>query len=122
MILKQVQFYNYRPKKDKSCSLTFITDLEVSSEDIKQFHESLDQRGIIYFSEKGELTQSEIEEIDKTEIEIQGKTKAQRLRGVLYCVWSKMDHPKYSLYEDFKDFYALKMEEIIEHYKDKLDD
>lgn len=115
MILKQVQFYNYRPKKDKSCSLTFITDLEVSSEDIKKFHESLDQRGIIYFSEKGELTQSEIEEIDKTEIELQGKTKAQRLRNVL-IVYAKQNNL------DLSSFYSTEMEKIIEHYKGKLDD
>ncbi len=121
MILKQVQFYNYRPKKDKSCSLTFITDLEVSSEDIKQFHESLDQRGIIYFSEKGELTQSEIEEIENVDIELEGKTKNKRLISVIWRNCEKY-HGRKPTKKESHLYYHNEMEKIIEHYKGKLDD
>lgn len=115
-ILLQAQFTGYRPKKDKSASLTFSSDLEVSSEQIKQFHELLDQRGIIYFSTKGELTQEEVDELDKVDIELEGKSKSQRLRSVLFILWKQEGEQG-----DFKDFYSERMEKLIQMIKDRLD-
>ena len=115
-VLLQSQFTGYRPKKDKSCALTFTSDLEVSSEDIKIFHELLDQRGIIYFSPKGDLTQEEIDSIDSVDLELEGKSKSQRLRNVLYVYWEQTGKVA-----EFKDFYSTWMEKIIQGIKDKLD-
>ena len=115
-ILLQCQLTGYRPKKDKSCALTFTSDLEVNSEQIKQFHESLESRGIIYFSVKGELTQAELDEIDNVDIELEGKSKSQRLRSVIYILWTQQGEPG-----EFRDFYSNYMEKIIENIKDKLD-
>lgn len=115
-IILQSQFTGYRPKKDKSCAITFTSDLEVNSEQIKQFHELLDQRGIVYFSVKGELTQAEIDEIDSVDIELEGKSKSQRLRAVLYILWEQSGS-----IGDFKNFYSEWMEKIIQGIKDKLD-
>lgn len=44
------------------------------------------------------------------------KTKAQRLRAVLYRLWQSNSEG----YTDFEQFYAAKMERIIEHYKGKI--
>lgn len=115
-ILLQTQFTGYRPKKDKSVSLSFTSDLEVSSEQIKQFHELLDQRGIVYFSVKGELTHEEVDQLDNVDIELEGKSKSQRLRSVLFILWKQEGEQ-----QDFKDFYSQKMESLIQHFKDKLD-
>jgi len=98
-----------------------LTDLEVSSEDIKKFHESLDQRGIIYFSEKGELTQSEIEEIENVDIELEGKTKNKRLISVIWRNCEKY-HGRKPTKKESHLYYHNEMEKIIEHYKGKLDD
>ena len=115
-LLIQGQFNSYRPKKDKSCSLTFVTDLEVDSEQIKQFHESLDSRGILFFSVKGELTQQEIDEIDAVDLELEGKSKSQRLRNVLYVLWTQEGSKG-----NFKEYYSDRMEKLIQQIKDKLD-
>ena len=116
-LLLQVSFNSYRPKKDKSCSLNFITDLEVSSDDIKNFHELLDSRGILYYKNHGELTQEEVDELDNVDVELEGKTKSQRMRAVLFVYWTQLGEQG-----EFKEFYSIQMEKMIEHYKSKLDD
>ena len=115
-ILKQVSLNGYRPKKDKSCSITFVTDLEVSSEDIKELHELLDKRGILYFTDKGELTQDEIDELDNVDLELEGKSMSQRLRSVLFVYYDQLGRQG-----DFKDFYKSYMNKQIENIKSKLD-
>ena len=46
------------------------------------------------------------------------KSKAQRLRAVLYRVWENKYKDKYNTFELF---YNSEMERILEHYKDKID-
>lgn len=116
-ILTQVTLDSYRRRKDRSCSFTFITDLEVSSDEIRTFDELLDTRGILYYKSKGNLTQEEVDELDNVDIELGGKTKSKRLRNVLFILWSQEGKKG-----DFKDFYSHKMEEIIEHFKGKLNE
>jgi hypothetical protein len=50
------------------------------------------------------------------------RTKAQRLRGVLFKL-HEQENAKIPLnfQTSFDDFYAKKMEEIINHFKSKLD-
>lgn len=44
------------------------------------------------------------------------KTPGQRLRAVLFILWSQSGKPG-----DFEDFYRQRMERLIEQYKAKLD-
>ena len=113
-IIRSVILDGATRKKDKSVSLRFTTTLEQSSEEFMEVDKVLDTYGIIYFSDRDTLTQREIEEIEKVDIEIEGKTKSQRLRNVLHVYNSQNDNI------DFKEFYATEMERIIEHYKSKL--
>ena len=115
-LLKQVILDRANRRKDRSVSLTFITDLEQSSDEFKSIDELLNTNGIIYFKPSGTLTQKEVDEIDSSDLEVEGKTKSQRLRNVLYVMWEHIGSV-----DSFKDFYSNKMEEIIQHYKDKLD-
>jgi hypothetical protein len=94
--------------------MTFTTQLEQSKEEMSDIDGELGQNGILYFKPSGELTQQEIDEINNTEIEVEGKTLSQRLRNVLY-VYNEQNQQ-----EDFKEFYATEMNKIIEHYKSKL--
>jgi len=48
--------------------------------------------------------------------EIQGKTKSERLRSVLYLNF-KQDSKGY---KNFDDYYKFQMEHLIEHFKKKL--
>ena len=115
-IVRSVILEGATRKKDKSVSLRFTTSLEQSSEEFMEIDKVLDSHGILYFSDRDNLTQQEIDEIEKVDIEIEGKTKSQRLRNVLYVLWTQSDKEKTK-----SEFYAQKMEEIIEHFKSKLE-
>lgn len=113
-LLRQVTLNRANRKADRSVSMTFTTQLEESSEGFMEIDATLNQSGILYFKPSGTLTDKEIKELDNTEIEVEGKTKSQRLRNVLYR-YNEQNQNK-----DFKEFYDIEMERIIEHYKSKL--
>ena len=115
--IKQATFTKYNTRKDKSCALTFVTDYEITADDVAELHRVLDHHGIVYFSDKGKLTKEEIEAIDEVDIELEGKSKSQRLRNVLYILWQQQGESG-----EFKDFYSKWMEKIIQNFKDKLED
>jgi len=118
-LLRQVTLDRASRKKDKSVTLTFITSLEQSSEEFLEVDKLLDTTGLLYFKSQGNLTTSELDELDAIDLEIEGKTKSQRLRNTLYVMWEQK-FKQYSV-PTFKDFYATEMEKIIEHYKGKLE-
>jgi hypothetical protein len=114
-LLRQVNLNRANRKADKSVSITFVTQLEQTSEDFIEIDENLGQNGVLYFKPNGELTTKEIEEISKTEIEVEGKTKSQRLRNVLYRLWEQTENSI-----TFNEFYSQRMEQLIEQIKDRL--
>jgi len=114
-ILRTVVLDRINRKKDKSVSITFITDNEQTSEQFMELDKQLDQRGILYFKPKGLLTTAEADELDNVDIELEGKTQSQRLRNVLFVYWQQSNSNI-----DFKQFYKSETEKIIEHYKGKL--
>ncbi len=60
----------------------------------------------------------EIDKFDPATLDIpKEKSPAKRLRAVLYRVWEK-DKQGYS---SFEQYYPIKMNELINHFKDKLD-
>ena len=113
-LLIQVTLDRSNRRKDKSVSLTFITQLEQTSEEFMKIDSLLNDSGVLYFKSNGNLTKEEINALDDVEIEVEGKTKSQRLRNVLY-IYNKQNKDI-----DFKNFYADEMERIIKHYRDKL--
>ena len=114
-LIRAVTITKATRKVDKTATITVTTNIEESPEDLMEVDKLIGRSGIWYFSEKGTLTKQETDEIDKVEIEVEGKTKSQRLRSVLY-VYCQQEG------KDFKEFYASEMDRIIEHYKDKLED
>jgi len=115
-IIRQVELLRANRKADKSVSLTFVTDLEQTTEEFMEIDENVQTRGILYYSQRGQLTQQEVDELDNVDIELEGKTKSQRLRAVLFIEWKQNGEQG-----EFKDFYADRMEKIIQHYKDRLE-
>jgi len=110
-------------KKDKSISLRFTTQLEQSSEQLMEMDKVLDNSGVLFFKSNGNLTTEEVKELESVEIEVEGKTKSQRLRNTLYVYHKQLGESNKIIQNiSFTDFYASKMEEIIEHYKGKLVD
>jgi hypothetical protein len=114
-LLRQVTLNRANRKADRSVSMTFTTQLEESSEGFMEIDSILNQNGILYFKPSGELTQQEIDEIEKSNIEVEGKSKSQRLRNVLYRLWEQSETEV-----NFNDFYSQRMEQLIEQIKDRL--
>ena len=56
-------------------------------------------------------------EVPKEDIEDKSKSPSKRLRAVLYKLFMQQGGQKV----DFEQWYRVKMETIIEHYKGKLD-
>lgn len=107
----------YQRRKDRSVSLRFITQEKTSAE-LMEIDAALEMYGVLYFRGKEKLSNDEVDELDKIELDIfdQPKTQSQRLRGVLYKVFEKEGSKG-----DFKTFYKQKTDKIIQHFKDKLD-
>lgn len=53
----------------------------------------------------------------KTDFDSPGKTPSQRLRGVFYRIWEK----KNDGYKDFNLYYEFHLEQLITHFKAKID-
>jgi ribosome-associated translation inhibitor RaiA len=123
-ILRQVTLQRAARKSDKSISISFVTSLEETTEAFMEVDRLVNTSGVIYYSEKGTLTQQEKDEIDKVEIEVEGKTKSQRMKSVLHVLWTQRDCSNKDAinFKPFDQFYADEMERIISHYKDKLED
>ncbi len=113
-LLIQVTLDRANRKKDKSVSLTFVTQLEQNSSQFMEIDEKIGESGVMFFKPSGNLTKEEIKELENSEIEVEGKTKSQRLRNVL-IVYAKQNG------QELSTFYASEMERIIEHYKSKLE-
>lgn len=109
-------------KKDKSVVLRFTTQLEQSSEEFMEMDKVLNESGVLYFKPNGELTTEEVEELSGAQIEVEGKSKSQRLRNTLYVLYTQKDcsDKNKGVYCDFKEFYSNELNRIIEHYKQKL--
>jgi hypothetical protein len=115
-ILKQVTLTKASRKADKSVSIQFVTDTEQTPEELMEMDRMISTRGILYYSDRGELTQAEIDELDNVDIELEGKTQSQRMRSVMYIYWQQLGESG-----EFKEFYKKYTEKIIQNIKDKLD-
>jgi hypothetical protein len=98
-------------KADGGMSLRFSTQ-ELSVEDKVKAGEFVNQYGWLLFS----ANEFKDDEVPTENAPVDGwKTPSQRLRGVLYVLWSEKKEG------EFNTFYVKKMEEIIEHFKGKIE-
>ena len=114
-ILRQCTLTRANRKVDKSISMTFVTELEQSSEEFMEIDRSLSCNGILYFKSYGELTTQEIKELDKVDIEVNGKTKSQKLRSALFVLWKKTNPIMTK-----EEFYSHHMEKFINHITNQI--
>jgi len=115
-LLRTVTLDRASRKKDKSVSLTFITNTEQSSDEFMEIDKALNESGVLYFKPEGTLTQKEIDQIESVKITKTGKTKSQRLRLALYREWeqSGVDY-------DAQLYYDIQMENRIQEIINGLD-
>lgn len=103
-----------RTRKDKTVALTLGTQ-ELTPEQAGELFSINGQLITAYLSVKG-ISQDDKEIIDTIEPDSTGRTPSQRLRNVLYILWTQDN-------EGFKDknlHYIHHMEKIIEHLKSKI--
>jgi hypothetical protein len=70
----------------------------------------------IYLSPKETINQKEVDQVDKLNPEIGGKTQSQRLRNVLFKLYDQNNEG----HKTFDAFYHYHTEVIIEHLKKKI--
>lgn len=108
----------YQRRKDRSVTLRFVTQ-ELTSSEVMNIDSTLDQFGVIYFRGQEKMNSDEIEELDAIDLDVynEPKSQSQRLRNVLFVIWKQEGEQG-----DFKKYYKQKTEEIIQHFKNKLED
>lgn len=114
-ILKEVVLDRVSRKKDKSISITFITNMEQTPKQLMELDEQLSTSGHLFYKPSGNLSELELKELDKLDLEVNGKTRSQRLRGAIMVL-----HKKTGSIDSKEDFYVRFMEKFIKHVVDKI--
>lgn len=116
MITIPAQIESVATRKDKTLKLTIGTS-ELSPHQTAELI-TMNQQ-FCYLAIKPEhFAQKELDSIEemKTDFDNQ-KSHCQRLRSVLFLNWKSKNEG----YNEFLNYYINKMENIIEHYKNKID-
>lgn len=110
----------YRPKVDGGFSVTFSTNILRSDE--KQVIDAMYQNlCAVMVKSNGvndvKFDSDEVEAFDSVDMDLidNKKTPSQRLRNVFYRLWEQEGKQG-----EFKEFYRVKMETLVEHFKQKL--
>lgn len=100
----------------KDCKLTFVTQEEVPPELLTPILSKIGKTGWLSFL-VGERRIDTLDVVTLPELQQDKgeKTKAQRLRNVLYVLWESEGKPGTS-----EEFYNIKMEQFIDFVKEKL--
>ena len=116
MILLPAQLEGVRTRKDRTLSLSFGTQ-ELSPDKMGQLM-TMNQSVCFVAVKPDPFSKEETNLIAdlKADIELQAKTPAQRLRGVLFRLWEQQGDT-----EDFTTYYEREMHKITEHFKSKLE-
>lgn len=111
---------SYRSLKDKTFKLVFQTN-ELNPEQVLYLQQNLQAFGYLAFKqeqfERNDLDFLDELSSDKESLEAIGKTKSQQLRAVLYRLWQQNNEG----YKDFDNYYSFKMNQLVTHFKNKLD-
>ena len=116
MIIIPAILESFRSLKDRTYKVIFETN-ELTPEQLTGIGVSISKFGYIAFKEMpfGEKDKCFLDTI-KVDYDDTGKTKGQRLRGVLYRCFENDPEG----YDVFDDYYNHHMEKIINHFKKKL--
>lgn len=101
--------------KDKSVNITLLTQ-ELSPSKAGEIFRLQGSLVVVYLSEK-EISQKEIDQVDKLDPDLGGKTQSQRLRNVLYKLFEQNSEG----FQNFDIYYKSKTDKIIEHLKTKIE-
>ncbi len=116
MIILDAQVEAIATRKDKTVKVTLGTQEMRDVGELFQLQNQLVSVGI----STGQLTDDEIELLRESKFGIDqmptGKSPSQRLRGVLWHIWTNDNGG----FDQFENFYNHKIETIISHFKNQL--
>lgn len=110
VILEKMQ-----PLVDRSWKLTFATR-ELNGKDIEVLASRLGTEGWIVHSMNDDIKEADIP-IGEADSGLEGKTSSERLRNVLFVLWSQRGEPG----GDFESWRLGQMNTLIDSVKVKLD-
>lgn len=119
MIIKSATFDRAPRKADRAVSLHFTTALEQSPDELKEFDEALGSCIIAIKPNETEFDYNDLNQLDSVDIAMPEKSSAKRLKNVLWIL-QKQELGRKPEPDEEKEFYRLKMETVIEHFKMKL--
>ena len=106
----------YRTLKDNTLKIT-IHSQEMSEEEAATLYK-LTNTHVKFHISNNNINDAQIKAINDAELEksdlVNGKTKAQRIRGIMFLAWENKGRPE----DSFEQFYNLEMERIIGHLKE----
>ncbi len=116
MIIIGAILESYRSLKDRTLKLIFECN-EPTPEQFMGIASHLQQFGYLAFKKEPfkENEKKSIEQLE-TSYDDETKTHSQRLRAVFYRCWEQDNEG----FIDFDSYYKFRMEEIIKHFKAKL--
>lgn len=100
-------------KKDRSVAIRATTNTEITPQEYVNMATLTQQEGWLIFSPN----ENDLEIPEEPATGKEKKTKAQRLRGVMWHLWQKTDQS-----EDFDMWYDRRFEALLDKYKALIDD
>lgn len=110
-ILLATTVENISTRKDKTVKITLGTQ-ELSPSKAGELFDMMNKVAFTYINAK-EIDQKDIDQVDKLDPEIPGKTQSQRIRNVLFILWQQGNEG----FKDFQSYYVSKTERFIEELK-----
>lgn len=113
-LLLSVIVENIASRKDRTVKVVLGTQ-ELSQGQAGELFQMMNHLCAIYLSPK-EIDQKEIDQVEKLDPELQGKTQSQRIRNTLYLLFSQDAEG----FQVFETYYRAKTDKIIDHLKSKI--
>lgn len=113
-ILLSAIIENVSTRKDRTVKMTIGTQ-ELSPNKAGEVFGLHGKLAVVYISAK-EIPQREIDQVDKIDPELAGKSQSQRLRNVLFVLFEQ----SHEGFKDFQSYYISKTERIIEDLKNQI--
>jgi len=123
----QTELKGYNRRQDSTVSLKCDSLIELSSNDIAEIDGHRGDVAIVVLTDSiiGNEVKIDIDDILKNLPENDAidnyKSPSKRLKGALYLNY-KQELGREPTKEEFADYYKTKMDKVIKHYTDKLDD
>lgn len=105
---------NISTRKDNSVKITLGTQ-ELSPAKAGELFNLMNKLAMTYICPK-DISQREIDQVEKLDPEFDGKTQSQRIRNVLYKLFEQDPEG----YQHFDNYYKAKTEKYIEHLKARI--